>query len=132
MNLSPLWNAAHPIPAHAVAAFGAMALGIFQMLAPKGTLLHRWVGRLWVLALGFVAASSFFIYEIKLIGPFSPIHLLSVFTLWSLFVGLRAVRRGDIKTHQQTMKSLFWLALVVTGLFTLLPGRTMYAVFFGS
>jgi uncharacterized membrane protein len=28
-----------------------------------------------------VAASSFWIHQMRLVGPFSPIHLLSIFTL---------------------------------------------------
>ncbi len=132
MNFAPLWAEAMPIPAHALAAMAALLLGALQMVLAKGTALHKVMGRLWVLALGFVAASSFFIYEIRLIGPFSPIHALSVFTLVMLFVAVRAARQGEIARHSSVMKSLFWLALVVTGLFTLIPGRTMHTVLFGG
>lgn len=132
MNFAPLWAEVAPIPAHAVAAMGALVLGIVQMLAAKGTMVHKVVGRLWVLAMGFVAASSFFIYELRLIGPFSPIHLLSVFTLVMLVIAVRAARRGDIERHSAVMKNLFWLAVVVTGVFTLIPGRTMHSVLFGA
>ena len=84
-----------------------------------------------MLALAVVAAGSFLIYELGLIGPFSPIHLLSAYTLVNLVLGVRAARGGDIARHAVTMRSLFQLALVVASLFTLTPGRTMHAVLFG-
>ena len=39
-----------------------------------------------------VAFSGFFIHVLKLVGPFSPIHLLSVLTLTSLWYAIRAAR----------------------------------------
>ncbi|MEW9920059.1 DUF2306 domain-containing protein [Marimonas sp. MJW-29] len=131
MNWAALWAEGFPIPAHALAAVGALGIGTVQLLTPKGTTVHRVLGRAWVLAMGFVAVSSFIIYELRLIGPFSPIHLLSIYTIGSLFVGVRAARRGNISLHRATMRSLYWLALVVAGLFTLLPGRVMHSVVFG-
>jgi hypothetical protein len=34
--------------------------------------------------MAFVAVSSFWIHQIRLVGPWSPIHLLSIFTLLML------------------------------------------------
>lgn len=132
LNFDVLWDEAMPIPVHAIVALIALGLGAVQLIAPKGTLLHKWVGRVWVTALAFVALSSFFIFEIRLLGPFSPIHLLSIFTLAMLVLAIKAARQGDIKRHKQIMTNLFWFALVLTGLFTLLPGRAMHAVVFGG
>ena len=39
---------------------------------------------------------------------------------------VQAARRGDIRRHKRAMTSLFWLALVLTGAFTFLPGRVMH------
>jgi uncharacterized membrane protein len=80
MSLAPLLNAGPVIQIHAFAAMAAFALGIVQLTAPKGTLPHRTIGWIWVILMALIALSSFFINEIKLIGPFSPIHLLSIFT----------------------------------------------------
>jgi uncharacterized membrane protein len=38
-----------------------------------------------------VSVSSFWISTIKILGPFSPIHFLSVFTIWSLFEAIRSI-----------------------------------------
>ena len=132
MSFAPLWASDVPIAAHAIAAILALALGIAQLVSEKGTLQHRILGRIWVLAMGFVAISSFFIYELQLLGPLSPIHILSVVVVYYLFVGVRAARLGNKRLHRRVMKSLFWFSLVLTGWFTLLPGRVMYQVVFGS
>ena len=99
---------------------------------PKGTRNHRTLGYIWVGLMAIVAFSGFFIHVLKLVGPFSPIHLLSVLTLASLWYAIRAARRGDIKRHRQTMVALFWMALILTGFFTFWPGRVMYQVVTGA
>ncbi|PWR01890.1 hypothetical protein DKT77_14970 [Meridianimarinicoccus roseus] len=131
MTLSPLLTAPPPIPAHALLALAAFIGGTVQMLLPKGTAPHRWLGRAWVGAMAVVATSGLFIHTIRLVGPFSPIHILSVVTLVALVDAVRRARRGDIAGHQRGMILLYALALVLTGAFTLLPGRVMHAVIFG-
>jgi uncharacterized membrane protein len=79
-----------------------------------------------------VALSSFWIHELRVIWIFSPIHLLSVFTLLMLPRAVFAARRGDIALHRTIMRALFFMGLVLPGLFTFLPGRTMHAVLFGG
>src|SRR3954451_16640631 len=79
MSLAPLLEASGTIPLHAFAAMAAFVLGIVQYAAPKGTLPHRTIGWIWVLLMFAVAISSFWIHQIRLVGPFSPIHLLSTF-----------------------------------------------------
>ncbi|WP_121061012.1 DUF2306 domain-containing protein [Chachezhania antarctica] len=132
MTFSPLWSALPPIPLHAVAAMTAFVLGCVQMALRKGTALHVWLGRIWVALMAVVAGSSFFIHDLRLWGPFSPLHLLSVITLAGLGYAVVMARRGEIERHRRTMQYLFCLALVLTGAFTLLPGRVMHQVIFGS
>jgi uncharacterized membrane protein len=131
MSLAPLLDAVQPIPVHAFAAMAAFALGIVQFAAPKGTLPHRTVGWIWVGLMTVVAASSFWIHEIRLFGPWSPIHLLSVMVLLLLPIAVIAARRHDVSRHRKTMIGIFTGGLVVAGLFTFLPGRIMHAVVFG-
>ena len=94
MTLDPLLSAPQPIPVHAIAALVAMVLGGLQLWGPKGTRNHRTLGYIWVGLMAIVAFSGFFIHVLKLFGPFSPIHLLSVLTLASLWYAIRAARRG--------------------------------------
>ena len=131
MTLAPLLDAAQPIPLHAFAAMGAFVFGLVQFAAPKGTLPHRTVGWIWVGLMAVVAISSFWIQEIRLWGPWSPIHLLSIFTPVMLVLGVWYARRHTVRGHKITMVSIFAGALAVAGLFTFVPGRIMHAVMFG-
>ena len=132
MSLTPLLNAAFPIPLHAFAAMAAFVLGLVQLLAPKGTLPHRTLGWIWVALMAVVAGSSFWINEIRLVGPWSPIHLLSIFTLAMLPFAVWKAHTHQVAAHRRIMIYLFSGALVIAGLFTLLPGRIMHAVVFGG
>lgn len=131
MSLAPLLAAPAEIPLHAFAAMAAFALGVVQFAAPKGTLPHRTIGWIWVGLMLIVALSSFWIHTIRLVGPFSPIHLLSIFTLIIVPLAVWRARHHDVTAHRRIMMFTFTGALVVAGLFTLLPGRTMHAVVFG-
>ena len=132
MSLAPLLQAEPVIQIHAFAAMSAFALGIIQFAAPKGTLPHRTIGWIWVTLMTVIAASSFFIHGIKLVGPFSPIHLLSIFTLVMLPLAVLRARRHDVKKHRGAMIAIFVGALVIAGAFTFVPGRIMHAVAFGG
>jgi uncharacterized membrane protein len=132
MNLAPLLSASPAIQVHAFAAMSAFALGLVQLSAPKGTLPHRMLGGIWVAIMFIVAISSFFIHELKLWGPWSPIHLLSIFTLVMLPLGVWRAHTHRVRAHRWTMISLFVGALLIAGLFTFVPGRIMHAVLFGS
>ena len=132
MNLAPLLAAPTVIQIHAFAAIGAFALGAVQLAAPKGTIPHRTVGWIWAGLMLAVVLSSFFIHTIRMWGPFSPIHLLSILTLITLPLAVAHARRHLVERHRRAMMSLFIGALVIAGVFTFLPGRIMHAVVFGS
>ena len=127
-----LFQESAPIPTHAMAAMAAVILGGLQLASAKGTTQHRVLGWSWVLLMMYVSVSSFFISSLRLWGAFSPIHLLSVWTLFSLGMAIYHARKGNIRQHKIWMVLLYVLALLVTGVFTLWPGRVMHAVLFGA
>ena len=131
MSLAPLLEAPGTIPLHAFAAMAAFALGIVQFAAPKGTLPHRTIGWIWVVLMAAVAVSSLWIHEIRLVGPFSPIHILSVFVPVMLVLAVLHARRHNVGGHKKAMTSIFFGALIIAGAFTFMPGRIMHAVVFG-
>jgi len=131
MSLAPLLNASPVIQLHAFAAMAAFGLGIVQLSAPKGTLPHRAVGWLWVALMASVAITSVWIHELRRVGPFSPIHLLSIFVLIMLPRAVLNAHRHIVERHRKGMIGLFVGGLVVAGAFTFLPGRIMHAVVFG-
>ena len=131
MSLAPQLNAAPAISLHAFAAMAAFLLGVVQLAAPKGTLPHHTLGWAWISLMIAVAASSFWIHEIRLVGPWSPIHLLSIFTLIVVPIGAWMAHRHRVADHRRIMILTFSGALVIAGLFTLVPGRIMHSVLFG-
>lgn len=130
MTLEPFLDAPSLIQIHAFAAIGAFLVGLVQLTAPKGTIPHRMIGWSWVLLMLTVAVSSLFIHTIRLWGPWSPIHLLSILVLVTLPLAVIHARRHDIAQHRMAMLMLFTGALVIAGGFTFLPGRIMHAVVF--
>jgi len=131
MTLAPPLQASPAIQLHAFAAMTAFALGVVQLSAPKGTLPHRTVGWIWVTLMLAVSISAFFIHQIRMWGPWSPIHLLAIFTLITLPIAVWNAHRHRVPQHRNAMIAIFLGALVVAGLFTLVPGRIMHAVVFG-
>jgi uncharacterized membrane protein len=131
VTLAPLLGAPPAIQVHAFSAGAAFMLGLAQLALPKGTFPHRTMGWIWVLLMLVVALSSFLIHQIRLWGPWSPIHLLSIFTLVTLPLAVGHARRGNVANHRWAMLSLFLGGLLIAGAFTFVPGRIMHAVAFG-
>jgi uncharacterized membrane protein len=92
--------------------FAALGLGSPEMLEPKGTGRHRALGWVWVMLMIAVAASSPFIHTIRTWGVWSPIYLLSLFTLPTIPLAVVYARRVVF-------------ALVNAGLFKPWPGQNI-------
>ncbi|MEL7112439.1 MAG: DUF2306 domain-containing protein [Pseudomonadota bacterium] len=129
IDLAPYFAEPMAVQIHVIAAISAFFIGLTLLLAPKGFRLHKTLGWSWVVAMAVTAVSSFFITGIM--GTFySPIHAISAWTLLGLPFGVAAARRRDIKKHRQSMTGMFLGAMVIAGLFTFLPGRLMWQIFF--
>ena len=120
-----------PIPLHAIIAIFAIVVGGVQLILNKGTPLHKFMGWAWVSLMLIVCFTSFFIHKVNLWGKYSPIHLLSIWTIIAVVLGVYFARIGNVKRHKIFMVWTYWLALILTGLFTLYPGRVMNLIFFG-
>lgn len=132
MNLTPLLEASTVVQIHVAFAFGAIATIFAIFIAPKGSKTRKMMGRAWVIAMSMVALSSFGINDINQFMGFSWIHLLSLFTLWGCYMGVRTIRRGDLRGHKNAMLGTAIGGLVIAGGFTFLPGRLMHDVFFAG
>lgn len=130
MTLAPYLTAAPHIQFHIAVALISLILGPFALYTKKRNRLHKTFGYIWVVTMTGVALSSFMITSFGVIGPFSPIHLLAIFTLWSLYTGIRHVVQGRINAHRVTMRNLYWYGLIIAGLFNFLPGRSTNRIFF--
>lgn len=129
------------IQVHVAAALFALTVGTVQLAGialgggrpngPASRLAHRILGYAWALAMLIVATTSFAIHEIRQWGDWSLIHLLSIMVLVSVPAAVWAARRGNVAYHRASMRQIYLFALIVTGAFTLLPGRVMHTVVFG-
>lgn len=130
MTLQPFLSAGPVTQLHVVAAMLAIMLGPMALARRSRDRWHRRAGYAWVLSMAALAASGLFINSIHMVGPFSPIHLLSLLTLWQLWLGVRDARTGKIAAHRTRMQAIYILALMLTGAFTLSPGRLMSRILF--
>ena len=129
MDIAPFLNAPISIQVHVVCAVVSLALVPVMVLRRKGDRLHKVIGRIWAIAMALTALSSFAIMTIRIIGPFSPIHGLSLLTLYSLIGAVVTARKGKIEAHKGHMLGAMG-GLVGAGVFTFLPGRLMSEIFF--
>lgn len=132
MTLEPLLNASPAIQFHVLTVVPAALVGGVMLLRRKGTPVHRMAGRVWIGLMALTALSSFFIHTIKVWGPFSPIHLLSILTLLGAFVVVQSARQRNLVRHQRVVKSLYFGGIGIAGFFALMPGRIMHEVVFGT
>jgi len=131
MNFSLLSLSTPAILIHLLFALAAFALGGIQLVTKKGTRTHRVLGYVWVTAMVVICVTSFAIKEVMpdgIFGGYSPIHLLSLYTLVQLGRGIYFARHKNIRMHRRCMLQTYIGGLVIAGLFTFMPGRLLYNV----
>jgi uncharacterized membrane protein len=132
MSFEPLLTAPLFVQLHTFAGVAAVTIGLVQIFGPKGTAMHRTLGWGWVVCMIFTAISSFGITELRIIGPFGPLHLLSFWVLAAVPIGLYGVRNGDLWWHRLAMTSVYVGALIAATFLTMLPGRRLHDVVTGK
>jgi uncharacterized membrane protein len=116
------------IVAHAAGALFALGLGSVILLRRKGTVSHRTLGWVWVITMAAVAIAAIPIRTsrgIPNLYGFTPIHLFVLLVAFNLPRAVWAIYNGNVKSHGAVMRRLFFGALVIAGVFTLLPGRLL-------
>lgn len=130
MNVEAFLAAPAVIQVHMLSALAALITGAIQLLAPKGVLPHRILGTVWVGLMALTAVTAIFIREINA-GGLSPVHLFIPLALFGLVGLARSVQLRQRRRHRGIVLGLYFGALIVPGLFTLIPGRLMHAIVFG-
>lgn len=115
---------------HLFAVVPALVIGVWQLVGRKGTTSHRTLGWIWSVLMLVTAASSIFVRQLNH-GAFSYIHLLSVYVLVMLPLAVWAARTHRVALHRRTMTGLVLGGTLIAGAFAVLPGRLIWAVFFG-
>ena len=132
MTLLPILNAPLVVQIHIVAAVLALFLGPINIFRWVQGIWHRVVGGIWMVSMAVLAISGLMMSSWDLIWGFNLIHLFSLLTLWALSQSIWYLYRRNFRAHGRAMKSLYAQALLIAGLFTFLPGRTLSEVFFAS
>lgn len=119
---------------HLATVMPALLIGTYLMLNPKGTPIHRALGKGYMSLLLVTSIASFFMQAQigpKLWGHFGYIHILSVLTLYSVPMAYYTARTHNVKRHKRLMVLTYLGAIVVASFFAVLtPGRIFYKLIF--
>lgn len=114
----PYWTHIQPIIwVHLLTITVAVALTPIMLLRRRGDARHRTLGTIWVLAMLATAISSFFV-RLSNPGGFSPIHILSVWTLIQVPIIWWSARHHNIARHRGAVRGMVTGALLIAGFFT--------------
>lgn len=117
---------------HIVCALVALGLGPFAIWRQHRDFWHKFMGYAWVAAMIGAAASSFFLSGFAILGPFSPIHLLSIFVFVQLWLGVCAARLANFRAHQRYMKGTYLHGTCLAFAASFWPNRYMSDTFLGG
>lgn len=114
---------------HVSTVIPCVPLGLYLLLAPKGTPMHKQLGMLWITLMVVTALSTLFIHEGMRL---SWIHIFVPLTLRAAWLTISKARRGDIKGHRNEIVSLYLGALMIPGVWAFaIEGRLMNAMLLG-
>lgn len=108
----------------------AMALTPLMLLRRRGDRLHRRLGYVWVSAMLLTALVSLDIRVINR-GDFSPIHLLSIWTIIQAPLIVIRARQHDAVRHRRAVHGMVLGALLIAGFFTFPFNRLLGSMLFG-
>jgi len=115
------------IISHIILALLAVLFGLRNLVSKKGNYSHKVFGWFWVISMAYVSISSFWIKSLNE-GQYSFLHLLSIWTLICLVLGIYYIRKKKRKLHYSFMIGPY-IGLLIAGVLTLLPGRFFDQVF---
>jgi uncharacterized membrane protein len=126
MNTEYFIQASFALQVHMLVALGALVLGVIMFSRKKGTWAHKMTGRVFAF---LMLLTAIFIRQLNQ-GGFSWIHIFVPITFFALFETFFYIRKGNVKKHKRAVTGLFFGALLIPGLFSFMPGRTMWMLFF--
>lgn len=115
---------------HLATVIPALPLGLYLLLARKGTATHKALGKLWLALMVTTALAALFIRTLNH-GQFSFIHLFVPLTLIIAWRAIASARAGNIRAHRRHIVGLYLGALIIPGIFAMMPTRLMGAWLFG-
>jgi uncharacterized membrane protein len=116
--------------AHLLTILVALVLTPYMLLRPRGTKVHRQLGKVWVVAMTLTAAITFFVRVVNP-GHFSFIHILSVVVILMAPRVWLTARAHNVAAHRGTVRGLVTGALIIAGYFTFPFNRMLGHWLFG-
>lgn len=114
---------------HVTTVIPCVPLGLYLLIAPKGTPRHKQLGKLWVAMMVITATSTLFIHDGMRL---SWIHIFVPITYRAAWLIISKARKGDIAGHRKEIVGLYLGALMIPGVVAfVLPGRLMNVMLFG-
>ena len=119
---------------HLATVVPAFAIGAFQLIRRKGTPIHKFLGRIYMVLM--LATALITLAMPAHVGPrflnhFGFIHAFSLLALINVPTAYLAARLGNIKAHRGAMIGLFVGGILIAGAFAFTPGRMLHAWLFG-
>ena len=111
-----------------------VVFGTYLIFAKKGTQFHKTIGKVYMTLMGITGILTLFIpaqVGQRIFNHFGLLHLLSILTIYTVPKAWFAIKRGDIKTHKNSMIRLYIGGIIIAGSFAILaPGRYLHTLFF--
>ncbi len=117
------------IKIHLATALVALVLGAALMVLRKGRTFHRVAGWVWVSLVAVTAGSTLFITSLNH-GKWSPLHLITGWTLLILPLAVIWAKRHNVARHRGTMMGLFYGGFAINVFIALIPGRLLWEMLF--
>lgn len=119
---------------HLATVIPAFGIGTLQLLKRKGTLIHRRLGRIYMMLM--LATALITLAMPARVGPqflhhFGFIHVFSLLALISVPTAYFAARHRDLSVHRAAMISLYIGGILIAGAFAFAPGRMLHEWLFG-
>jgi uncharacterized membrane protein len=111
----------------------AFVLGTILLIIKKGTPIHKYLGRIYMILMLVTAFVTLFMAADvgpRFLNHFGWIHSFSFLTIWTVPTAYLAIKKGNVKAHKRKMILLYFGAIIIAGGFTFVPGRYMYNLFF--
>jgi uncharacterized membrane protein len=104
------------------------------IFAKKGTQFHKTIGKVYMILMGLTGILTLFIpaqVGQRIFNHFGLLHLLSILTIYTVPKAWFAIKRGDVKTHKNSMIRLYVGGIIIAGSFAIFaPGRYLHTLFF--
>jgi uncharacterized membrane protein len=120
---------------HLATVVPAFLVGTYILLNQKGTPTHRALGKLFMILMVSTAFISLFMSDgggTRILGHFGFNHLFVIPVAVFIPRAYFAARRGDIRTHKNSVIGVYVGALLIAGAVAILtPGRLLHGWLFG-